>query len=99
VIGLGRVGCYGSNTSGDFVIAFSTATRLPPVPDTAPAVASMMPNMHMTPLFHAVAEATEAAVVNALAYSEMMSGHLGHVVHRMPLDRVEEILGRARAAG
>ncbi len=96
VVGLARVGGYGSNTSGDFVLAFTTAHETPPVPDAPVSAGAMLPNMHMTPLFHAAAEAVEAAVVNALAFATTTTGVKGRILHAMPLDRVRDIMAAHR---
>lgn len=94
VVGLGRVGGYGSNTSGDFIIAFSTANQVPALPEAPAPCGLMLPNMHITPLFYAAAEAVEAAVVNSLVYSETTSGVGGRKVFQMPLERVRKILAK-----
>jgi D-aminopeptidase len=96
VVGLGRLGGYGANTSGDFVLAFSTAHQVPPVPEGPVDAGRMLPNMHITPIFHAAAEAVEAAVVNSLAFSPTMTGVKGRTIYKMPLDRVREILAAHR---
>ena len=41
-----------------------------------------------TPLFQAAAEATEEAILNALAAAETMTGFKGHSVHALPHDRL-----------
>ena len=56
LVGLGRTGAAFTNGSGDYVIAFSTER------DGGPRV----PNSAMSPLFQAVAEATEEAVYNSM---------------------------------
>ena len=92
-LGIARNGGIAANSSGDIFLAFSTAN--------AGAGASrdvvdvrMLPNERMTPLFAAVAEATEEAIVNALVAAEAMVGRDGHVVTALPHDRLREILRR-----
>ena len=46
----------------------------------------------MTPLFEAVAEATEEAIVNALCMATTMTGVDGRVAHALPLDRLRAIM-------
>ncbi len=90
-IGISRVGGFGSNTSGDIFIAFSTAN---------PGAASrtgiqeikMVPNDQVTPLFKAVAQATEEAIINALIAAETMTGINGNKVFSLPHDQLKEIL-------
>lgn len=81
MLGLGRTGAAGSNGSGDYAIAFSTA-RGP---------ARTLANEEMSPLFEAVIEATEEAVYNSLFRAVTMEGN-GHRVEALPTGRVVEIL-------
>jgi len=90
-IGIGRMGGYGSNGSGDIFIAFSTANegawnrRLP-------TSAEMLPNDGMSPYLLATAEATEEAIVNAMVAGQTMEGINGNRVHALPHDRLKAIL-------
>lgn len=93
VAGLGRVGAFGYNGSGDFVLAFSTGNRLParsghPVRDI-----TMFPNERLNPLLKAAVEVTEQAVVNALWHATTMTGRDGHTAHALPHDRAAALLG------
>src|SRR5438067_590553 len=69
MLGLARTGAAGSNGSGDYVIAFSTAPELRirnlPTMRTQPS-AALLTNEAMSPLFLAVIEATEEAIYNSL---------------------------------
>jgi D-aminopeptidase len=92
-LGIGRMGGFGNNSSGDIFIAFSTAnSRF--ASDTATASVRMMPNARLGPLFNATMQATEAAIVNALLAAETMTGVNDHRVHAMPLDRVRTIMAK-----
>ena len=66
--GLARAGASMTNGSGDYVIAFSTAATVRRVPSRRTGVATFadVPNDEMSPLFLAVIEATEEAVLNSL---------------------------------
>ncbi len=44
------------------------------------------------PLYEAVVECTEEAIVNALCMADEMRGPAGHVAPALPLDRLAEIL-------
>src|SRR5690606_19379209 len=66
VVGLARTGASLSNGSGDYVIAFSTAPGVRRHRGAAPDGAAALPNDAMDPLFLAVAEATEEAILNSL---------------------------------
>jgi D-aminopeptidase len=98
-LGIARAGGAGENSSGDLFLCFSAGNRGLPAADVA-AVSpltvplEMLPNGHITPLFYAVVEATEEAILNALCAAETMSGHGGTVVHELPTDRLVEAMAR-----
>src|SRR6185369_13554483 len=64
-MGLARTGSTSGNSSGDIFIAFSTAN-----PHAAaakgPVSLTMLPNDELGPVFEAVVQATEEAIVNAM---------------------------------
>jgi D-aminopeptidase len=91
--GLARTGSSMSNGSGDYVIAFSTK-RLPVRPSDRPTVPlEVVPNDGMSPLFQAVADATEEAIYNSLLRAETVRGYRG-VVRALPVDSTITILKR-----
>lgn len=81
LVGLSRTGATIANGSGDYVIAFSTAheVRRTPARRNPTATVSELPNDAMTPLFQAVAEATEEAIVNSLLQARPMRSALAGV--------------------
>ena len=90
-LGIGRVGGAGENTSGDILLAFSTAN--PGVARSeGPARLTMLPNDRMDPLIWATVDATEEAIVNAMIAAETMKGAGGNTVHALPHDRLRQIL-------
>ena len=97
-MGLARDGSTSGNGSGDIFIAFSTAN--PGVEAGAgPSQMSVLPNGRMNPLFEAVVQATEEAIVNAMFAADTMTGVDNHKVDGLPIDRVRELLkkyGRLR---
>jgi len=93
-LGVGRTGSWMSNGSGDFAIAFSTAgavRRGPPAGGGRTRPAELLTNEAMSPLFQAVAEATEEAIVNSLFRAIAVRGARG-TVRALPLDSVLPIL-------
>jgi len=93
--GLARTGSSMSNGSGDYVIAFSTAD---PVrrPIAGPTLQLQeLQNEMMSPLFQAVAEATEEAIYNSLFKAVTVRGARG-TAEALPLDRTLEVLRRFR---
>jgi D-aminopeptidase len=94
--GLGRTGSAGSNGSGDYAIAFSTAPEnrivaLSQAQRNIPRERKSLHNDAMSPLFLAVIEATEEAIYNSLFKARTTTGK-GHTVEALPLDRTIEIL-------
>lgn len=85
--GLARLGSTYGHGSGDFVIAFSTAQRIPDPPPslTAPTVAVIDEAAAMAGIFPAVADCVEEAVLNALCAAGTMTGRDGHVRHALPI--------------
>jgi L-aminopeptidase/D-esterase-like protein len=92
-LGYGRTGSYSHHTSGDILLAFSTANA--GAAETARAVrVSMLPNDLLDPIFRAAAEATEEAIVNAMLAARTMTGIDGRTVPALPHDRLRRILAR-----
>ena len=88
-LGIARTGGAGENSSGDLLLAFSTATEVTPHTTTVPFV----PNQELDPLFYATIEATEEAIVNALLAADTMTGHRG-TVHALPGDALVDVMRR-----
>jgi len=97
MMGLARTGAAGSNGSGDYAIAFSTAPglriRSGAASRNATSDANLLSNDAMSPLFLAVIEATEEAIYNSLFRATTTTGR-GHTVEALPIDRTLEILRR-----
>jgi D-aminopeptidase len=91
MMGLARTGSSGSNGSGDFVIAFSTARELRVDTAQKTQAGAELSNESMSPLFEAVIEATEEAIYNSLFRACDMQGQ-GHTVKALPLEKTLEIL-------
>lgn len=90
-VGLGRVGGYGHDSSGDIFLAFATGNRL--IETYGPHEVKMLPMDQMDDLFHAAADATEESILNALCAAETTTGQKGRTAHALPLDRVRELVG------
>ena len=96
-IGIGRTGSPMTNGSGDYAIAFSThdGVRRTAARRNAQASFEELPNERITPLFQAVVEATEEAVINSLFASEAMAGHQGRI-EALPVDEVVRLYRASR---
>ena len=83
-----------ANGSGDYAIAFSTASSVRRTPERSRGVSQIdvLPNGLMNPLFQAAIEATEEAIYNSLFRAETMSGRDGRTIEAVPVDRLVPIL-------
>ncbi len=92
-LGLGRMGSFAGNGSGDLFIAFSTAN--------ARALAGQplfestsLSNDSLDPVFAATVQATEEAIVNAMVAARDMTGPDGQVVPALPHAELVRLLKR-----
>jgi D-aminopeptidase len=94
MLGLAKTGGIASNGSGDYVIAFSTAesVRIPYRPEQSIKSQHVLRNSAMSPLFMAVNEATEEAIINSLFHAETMTGRDGHTIEKLPVSKVLKIM-------
>ena len=87
-IGIGRTGSSFSNGSGDYAIAFSTHPAVRREEGSAPtANVADLRNEAMSPLFQAVAESTEEAVINSLFAGKTVEGYRGRI-ERLPVEKI-----------
>ena len=86
-LGVGRQGGFGGNGSGDIFVAFSTANPRSWSSDSVSSVRRLS-NDRITPLFQATAQATEAAITNALLAAETTTGANDLRIFAMPVDRM-----------
>lgn len=93
--GLARTGstCHGG--SGDFVIAFSTARRIPDRPES---ITVEQPGMYEQPVMSlfslAVIEAIEEAIYNSLFMAHTVVGRDGNTRFGIPVDEVVALMQR-----
>jgi D-aminopeptidase len=90
-LGVGVAGGKGENSSGDIIIAFSTANPRA-AQDTGLVRVQMLPNDRINPLFYATTQATEEAIVNAMVAAETMTGVDGNRAYGLPHDRLRAAL-------
>ena len=94
MLGMGKTGGIESNGSGDYVIAFSTAVALRVPFRTKEKVinTSLLQNDETSPLFMAVIESTEEAIINSLFAATTVTGRNGNKVESLPLEKIIPIL-------
>ncbi|TBR22726.1 S58 family peptidase [bacterium] len=97
MLGVARTGAVAYHGSGDVALAWSTANRLPHYPKAAVLDVKVLSDFHLDPLFEAVAEAAEEAVVNVLLAGKTTVGREGNTVYALPVDRLMGLLKRHKA--
>jgi L-aminopeptidase/D-esterase-like protein len=96
-LGLARTGTIGHNGSGDIFLAVSTANEKAfAAPHGRPRHLAALANDDMDPLFAAVVETIEEAVIDAMVANRAMTGINGFTVHALPHDA---LLAALRQAG
>jgi len=90
-LGLGRMGSYSGDGSGDIFIAFSTANPKVWGPGGVKQL-KMIPNDDMNPLFLATVQSVEEAVVNVLIAAKTMKGINDFEVDAIPHGELQQVL-------
>jgi L-aminopeptidase/D-esterase-like protein len=94
-LGMGRLGSYAGNQSGDLMMSFTTASAAADDPDQQhPSAITPLASDRLDPLFKAVVEATEESVVNALVAAQTMTGADGYRFYGLPHTQLRAILKR-----
>ena len=96
-VGLARVGGWGSNSSGDIFIAFSTAHEIPREPEfswtvTVGQSVEVVQDVTINALFEGTADAVKEAVLNAMCMAEDMTGPRGNTWKALDLERVKRMM-------
>ena len=84
-----------------FSSPFATGNHLPRAVDPVRDL-SMLTHVSAQPLFDAVAEVVEEAILNALCSAETMTGYLGRMVYALPQDDLIAVMrdyGRLQKLG
>ena len=93
MLGIGRTGSPVTNGSGDYILAFSTAESVRRGENRVPT--NGLDNSELSPLFQAVVEATEEAILNALFKATSVSGHRG-TIDAIDIEAVTRIMAGER---
>ena len=95
-LGIGRSGSIAGHGSGDIFVAFSTAHADVLAPASThgygPRSFLAIPDDALSPVFGAVVEAVDEAILNALTANTTMRGKGGAVVAAMPHDVVQRAM-------
>ena len=93
-MGLARLGSFAGNESGDIILSFSTAKGANDPDNKVPVHAEQIANGDIDLVFEATVQATEEAVINALATARTMSGIDGYTVYALPHEALKQELIR-----
>ncbi len=98
-LGLAQTGSISATGSGDIILAFSTANK---IPRNGPACFHRIKAVNdfmITPLYQATVEATHEAIINALTTSQTTIGRDNNTAHGIPLDQVKKIMKKYSRIG
>jgi D-aminopeptidase len=99
-MGMARTGLTSSVGSGDLIIAFSTTRVFERVADyeiAPPKEPILEDDDALNSLYAATAEATQAAIYDALFEAKTLTGRNGATIYALPVDRVLQMLRDAHA--
>ena len=91
-LGVGRSGSVSHNGSGDIFLAFSTANAGAFQGGHGARPAACLPNDTLNPIFEAVVQATDEAIIDSMVANETMTGRDGTTVLALPHDRLRDLL-------
>ena len=96
LLGLAAAGSSMTHGSGDYVIAFSTDAQLRKsyVSERPTEKQVLLRDDKLSPLFQAVRESTEEAVLNSILTATTVTGYRGRSTEAIPIERVVEICKR-----
>lgn len=95
-LGIGRTGSYAAHGSGEIIVGFSTANKVPRSTGSMTHDLHVLLDVALGGHYEAVIEATEEAILNSLCMAADMYGADGHFAPGLPLDRVAEIMAAYR---
>ena len=93
-LGIGRLGSFAAHGSGEIVVSFSTANRIPRKPRKKVYRLRVLGDAFINPLYEATVDATEEAILNAMCQAETMTGVQDRTASELPIELVREMLAR-----
>ena len=90
--GLARTGTPSTVSSGEFVIAFSTANVIPLRPENGTFALNILADYQLDGLYQAVVETTEEAIVNSMTTAVTTTGRKGRIIKAIPLDHLQAVM-------
>jgi D-aminopeptidase len=95
-LGVARVGSYAAHGSGEIVVGFSTANIIPRRTQKMVYKLKILLDQRLDPLYEAVMEATEEAILNSMCMAEPMKGVNDNFCPALPLDEVRRFVDACR---
>lgn len=93
-LGIGRVGSHAAHGSGELVISFSTANKIPRSSEAPIFAMSAVLDSAINPIYQAAIEVTEEAILNSLCAAKDMRGRGDKFCPALPLEDIKEIFLR-----
>lgn len=91
-LGLAQTGATSNTGSGDIILAFSTANKIPRHDPGLFLKIQSINDFWITPLYMGTVEATHEAILNALTMARTIVGRDNNTAYGLPLDQVKEIM-------
>lgn len=91
-LGLAQTGATSNTGSGDIILTFSTANKIPRHHPGSFQKIQSLNDFWNTPLYKATVEATQEAIINALTTARTIVGRDGNTASGIPLDQVKRII-------
>jgi D-aminopeptidase len=95
-LAIGRVGGYAAHNSGEILLAWSTANRVPRKRRSGRHKVELVLDAELDPLYEATVDTVEEAILNAIVGGSEMIGQSDRVAPALPLEEVRTVLGRYR---
>lgn len=91
-LGIGRLGSYAAHGSGEIIVSFSTANRVPRKPRNKVYKVRVLGDNAINPLYEATVDATEEAILNSMFQAETLDGIQDRVATELPIELVKKFL-------
>ncbi|MBU0506339.1 MAG: P1 family peptidase [bacterium] len=93
-LGIGRTGSYAAHGSGEIIMAFTTANKMPRQRKKEIVTMRVLPDNLLDPFYRAVVEATEEAILNALCMGNEIVGAYKRIAPALPIEDIKKILSQ-----
>lgn len=93
-LGLGRVGSYGAHSSGEIIIGFSTANEVARIASQPQMEIRALRDTGLDPVYKAVIETTEEAILNSLTRAVTMEGVNNNRIPAIDLELLKQLYAR-----